>query len=242
MTRSILALSGADRHDFLQGLITNDVAHTKDGLVYAALLTPQGKYLADFFVFERGEALMIDVATSLAPMLAQRLTMYRLRADVQIAQADVIVSRGTGAAPEGALPDPRNQALGWRAYGAADLSDNTDWDALAVEHMIPESGIELTPDSYILEMGFERLSGVDFKKGCYVGQEITARMKHKTQLKKGLAQVQIEGAAQPDTPITTEDGKPAGHLHRIHGTSGLAYLRFDRANAPMQANGATITI
>jgi len=235
--RKVLALTGADRVDFLQGLVTNDVA--KGGIVYTALLTPQGKYLADFFVISQDDRLLIDVAESLAAMLFQRLSMYRLRADVQIVETELVVSRGVGNAPAGAWADPRHQALGWRLYGAADVSDDTDWTALRVAHLIPETGIELTPDSYILETNFEALHGVDFRKGCFVGQEIVARMKHKTELRKGLCRVQIDGDAQAGDAIL-KDGKPVGTLHSLAGDQGIAYLRFDRADSEMQAGHATL--
>ena len=238
--RTVFALTGADRVSFLQGLVTNDVSPDHAGLIYTALLTPQGKYIADFFVLPEAARLLIDVATELAAPLAQRLSMYRLRADVQIVETDLVVSRGTGPLPEGAMADPRNPALGWRLYGTTDISDNTDWDTIRATHLIPETGIELTPDTYILEAGFEALHGVDFRKGCYVGQEVTARMKHKTELKKGLARIRIDGDALPGTEITA-DGKPAGTLHTVAGQIGIAYLRFDRATGPMQAGSATVT-
>ena len=239
--RTILALTGDDREHFLQGLVTNDIARAREGIVYTALLTPQGKYLADFFILGDGDRLLIDVATPLAPMLAQRLAMYRLRARVGIEETGLVASRGTGPTPPGALPDPRHPALGWRAYGPDDISDGTDWDALRCAHLIPETGVELTPETYILEAGFERLNGVDFRKGCYVGQEVTARMKHKTELKKGLARVRVEGAATPGTEILAGD-KPAGTLHTVSGDAGIAYLRFDRATGPMQAGAATLRL
>ncbi len=240
--RSVLVLTGADRVDFLQGLVTNDVKKaTKDGIVYTALLTPQGKFIADFFVIGETDRLLIDVATSHLQTLGQRLTMYRLRADVQIAPSDIVVSCGTGPAPDGALPDPRDPAMGWRHYGKADISDDTDWEALRVLHSIPATGIELTEETYILEAGFERLNGVDFRKGCFVGQEIVARMKHKTTLRKGIAQVAITGDAQPGNDITA-NGKPVGTLHTVSGDRGLAYLRFDRADGEMEAGGARLRL
>jgi folate-binding protein YgfZ len=237
--RTLIGLTGPDAADLLQGLVTNDVPKSADALVYAALLTPQGKYIADFFIAMRGDAILIDVATSHAATLAQRLSMYRLRADVQIDEVALTVSRGTGSSPSGALVDPRHPALGWRLYGETDESDATDWDALRVAHVIPETGVELTPDTYILEAGFERLNGVDFRKGCYVGQEIAARMKHKTELKKGLAQVTISGSAPIGSDITA-DGKPAGTLYTQSGDHALAHLRFDRAGGEMKAGDATL--
>ena len=237
--RTILALTGTDRTEFLQGLVTNDIRRA--GLVYGALLTPQGKYIADFFTLTQQDRILIDVAASHAPALAQRLTMYRLRADVQIGETGLIVSRGTGERPAGALDDPRHPALGWRSYGDADLSDDTDWDALRVAHCIPETGVELTSDTYILEAGFERLHGIDFRKGCYVGQEIAARMKHKTELRKGLRTVAINGTAPIGTDIMAGD-KPVGTLFTQSGDQAIAYLRFDRAVGAMAAQDATITL
>ena len=129
--------------------------------------------------------------------------------------------------------------MGWRLYGTEAGDDGTDWDALRVRLGIPATGVELTDDAYILEMGFERLNGVDFRKGCFVGQEIVARMKHKTELRKGLARVAIDGAAAPGDEITAE-GRPVGRLHSVAGDEGLAFLRFDRAEGEMQAGEATL--
>ena len=241
MTRRLYRLTGADARHFLQGLTTNDLKGIDSGLVYTAMLTPQGKYIADFFLTADGDGILLDVDADLGPALVQRLSMYKLRADVQITEAALQLSRGTGPAPAGALPDPRHPALGWRAYGSEAGDDGTDWDALRVAHCIPETGIELTHDSYILEAGFERLHGVDFRKGCYVGQEVTARMKHKTELRKGLVRVAVTGAAPVGTEITA-DGKPAGTLYTQSGGFGIAYLRLDRATGPMQAGTAEVTL
>lgn len=239
--RSIIALSGSDTHKFLQGLITNDIGGLERGAVYAAILTPQGKFMVDFFLVREGDTVLLDVATPDAAALLKRLTMYKLRSDVTLILTERTVSRGLGAVPDGAVADPRHGALGWRAYDGRD-SEAVDWDAIRVAHCIPEAGIELTPDTYILEAGFERLHGVDFKKGCYVGQEVTARMKHKTELRKGLTSVAIEGAAPVGTPILTESGKEAGVLFTQSGGRAIAYLRFDRATGPMSAEGARVTL
>jgi folate-binding protein YgfZ len=239
--RRILRLSGADTRDFLQGLITNDIKRLEQGLVYAAILTPQGKYMADFFLMAAGDDVLLDADAAQGDMLIQRLTMYKLRANVTITPTDLHLHRGTGEAPPDALPDPRDAALGWRAYrDTPQQDDTTDWAALHVAHMIPQSGVELTPDTFILEMAFERLHGVDFRKGCYVGQEVTARMKHKTELRKGLAKVAVEGAAGAGAQITT-DGKPAGTLLTRAGDEALAYLRFDRSTGEMRADTAIVT-
>ncbi len=240
--RQILRIMGADAPEFLQGLITNDISGIQSGLIYAALLTPQGKYLADFFLKADGDTVLLDVDATQAEMLVQRLSMYKLRADVQIAQTDLHLHRGLHQMPEDAAADPRDPALGWRAYReTAQDNDTVDWPSLYVSLMVPSAGTELTTDSFILEMGFERLNGVDFRKGCYVGQEVTARMKHKTELRKGLARVCLSGDAAAGTPITSEDGKAAGTLLTRSGDEALAYLRFDRVTATMDAEGTSVT-
>lgn len=241
--RKVLRVSGPDAEQFLQGLVTNDVLRVKDGLVYAAMLTAQGKYRADFFLVPdpkpEGDDILIDVAQSLSADLLRALTMYKLRAKVTVTETDLTVSRGPGAAPDGAYDDPRDPRMGWRAYDGRPSVD-ADWDALRVDALIPESGIELTPDTFILEAGFERLAGVDFKKGCYVGQEVTARMKHKTELRKGLATVTVDGSAPVGTPILSGD-RPAGVLFTQSAGRGIAYLRFDRASGALSAGDAQVS-
>jgi folate-binding protein YgfZ len=232
----VFEITGGDRVAFLQGLVTNDLGRLKDGLVYAALLSPQGKYLADFFLLEQGDTVLLDIAPALAEATVRRLSMYRLRADVGIAESALKVFRGM----PGGLPDPRYSDLGTRTYATAGAEEPRDWDAVRVAGCIPESGIELVPDeSYILESGFERLNGVDFRKGCYVGQEVTARMKHKTELRKGLISVEVSGAVPVGTEIVAE-GKPAGVLYTQSGGRGIAYLRFDRAEGEMTAAGVAV--
>jgi len=239
-TRLILALTGADAESFLQGLTTNDMAGLGDGLVYTAMLTPQGKYLADFFVVRQDGKVIVDVAATLGDMLKKRLTMYRLRADVQIAASGLNLQRGTGHAPSGAWADPRHMELGWRQYtNMPEADDGTDWDSIRVAHCIPETGIELTPDTFILEAGFELLHGVDFKKGCYVGQEVTARMKHKTELRKGLARVSVSTLVPVGSEILANE-KPVGTVFTQSGGYGIAFLRFDRVAPEMTAGNATV--
>ena len=223
--RAVLRITGTDRVKFLQGLVTNDLRKLAQGPVYAAMLTPQGKYLADFFLIAEGDAILLDVQADLAAGLAQRLSMYRLRADVQIAPApEIVVVRGIGEMPEGAVPDPRHLALGWRRYGQTGGGPAAiDWDAIRVAQCVPETGIELIPgESFVLELGFERLNGVDHRKGCYVGQEVTARMKHKPELRMGLVQVSVEGPAEPGTPLVTEVERVAGVLQTRVGDLELA--------------------
>ena len=242
MDRRVVRLTGKDALMFLQGLVSNDVLPLAKGpgLVWTALLTPQGKYLADFFVVNTGTDLLLDLPEAMADSTLARLAMYRLRADVQMVSTDLPVSRGLGAPPEGAFGDPRHPDLGWRLYAPCP-AEPVDWDAVRVRNLIPESGIELIPnESYLLETGFERLHGVNFRKGCYVGQEVTARMKHKTELRKGLARVRLSAPVPVGTPLVS-DGKEAGVVYTQAGDQGIAWLRFDRS-ANLTANGVAVQV
>jgi folate-binding protein YgfZ len=257
--RAILRMDGGDARAVLQNTVTNDIGKLAPGrAVYTALLTPQGKYLFDFFLVEAPDgALLIDAPAAQAQGLARRLKMYCLRRDASIAAEDalgVALAWGSQSAPGAAdaivVADPRSPALGWRIYasdpaaalrasGAKGVSPAA-WHALRVRHIVPESGVELVPEeTFILEANFEALNGVDLRKGCFVGQEVTARMKHKTELKRRLVQVRVEGEAPPGTPVTA-DGKPAGTLFTQEDGRGLAHLRLDRAKRPLEAGAATV--
>ena len=263
--RQILRIAGDDAKAFLQGIVTNDVDKLNDGLVYAALLSPQGKYLFDFFLFLRSGDIHLDVSKAQVDSLVQRLTMYRLRSRVEFEAADLEVERGLGTdlRPPGAFSDPRHRELGWRRYrgdgeqerlpessiprssnrsakGTVSRTGEIDWTAIRVDNCVPETGIELVPNStYILEAGFERLNGVDFAKGCYVGQEVTARMRHKTTLRKGLAVVNVDGAVPVGTEIRAS-GRVAGTLFSQANGKGIAHLRFDRLSGDMSADGIKV--
>ena len=241
MQRKVFRFSGTDARKFLQNLITNDIKRLDTGPVYSALLTPQGKFIADFFLIPAGNDILMDVDTDAAAPLIPRLNMYKLRADVTISETNLIVSRGLNDAPEGAVADPRDANLGWRYYGAEDHNtDTVDWDALRVDHKIPEMGRELDAESYILEMGFEGLNGVDFRKGCYVGQEVTARMKHKTELRKGLVRL-VSDADIPENADVVSNGKVIGRTHTSAGKRALAYLRYDRVDGDISVNDIPVT-
>jgi hypothetical protein len=248
--RRIVALTGEGALPFLQGLVTADVMPLAQGpgLVWTALLSPQGKYLADFFVAETGAGLLLDLPEALAEDVLRRLAAYRLRARVGFEPSPLHPVRGLGPDPADALPDPRHPALGWRAWRAAPGAPGAiDWAALAVDHLVPQTGDDLVPgESYILEYGFDRLGGVDFRKGCYVGQEVTARMRHKTELRKGLVRVTLPaplppGTLPPGTPVVTAEGREAGRLGTRAGERALAWLRFDRLAGPLSAAGLPVT-
>ncbi len=262
--RAVLAVSGSDAAGFLQGLVTNDVARLADGgAIHAALLTPQGKYLFDFLVFARGAAFCLDCEAGARAALAKRLGMYKLRADVAIDEAvddPVFALFGAGAAAASgriagaaAFADPRHPALGARVVGeaaeaalrqtGAEPAARAEYDALRIAHGVPDGRRDLVPEkSFLLENGFDELNGVDFEKGCYVGQEVTARMKHRNLVRKRLVPVRIDGAApEPGTKIYRDETE-VGEMRSSEGALGLALLRIDAIDGGGALRAAAATI
>ena len=239
--RTVLCVRGPDAKSFLQNLVTNDVTKLNNKIIYSALLTPQGKLFADFFLADLGQDILIDVNSKVSDSLLKLLNLYKLRAEITIEKTNLKVSTGINNRPQNGLEDPRHPKMGWRYYGNEALSEkNIDWEKLRIENLIPEFGKELSSDSYILEYGFEKLNGVDFKKGCYVGQEVTARMKHKTKLRKGLAIVETTGRVPLNTPIYANNNI-VGKVFSSTKEQALAYLRFELASKNMMAGEIEIT-
>lgn len=243
--RGLLRIAGPDRRVFLQGLVTNDVNRLdSDGILYAAMLTPQGKFLADFFLVAAPDSILLDTDSALVDDLVKRMTLFKLRSKVMIERVSMSVTAGVGPLPQGALADPRHPDMGWRLYGTALTQGSpVDWDARRVAACVPATGRELVVgESFILEYGFERLRGVDFRKGCYVGQEVTARMHLKTELRKGLAVVEVDGVAQEGATIVTTGGRAAGVMGTVARDRGLAWLRFDRSRGELLAGAARLRV
>lgn len=271
--RGILAVAGPDRASFLQGLVSNDVMRVAaDRAVYAALLTPQGKYLFDFIMVEQDGEIWLDTEAARLADLQRRLSMYRLRAKVELlARPDLTVAAvfGEGAAAAFGLPaepgaakiceagvvlvDPRLAELGCRLivergqlglhgdrFAAADFAA---YDRHRLALGIPDGSRDLVPDkSILLEAGFDELHGVDWQKGCYMGQELTARTRYRGLIKKRLFPVQIDGAAPASGTLVTLDGKEAGELRSSCDGRGLALLRLDAIGEghELSAGGAAI--
>jgi folate-binding protein YgfZ len=247
---------GADAGKFLQGLITNDIGRAHGtAAIHAGLLSPQGKILFDFFVVEDGDGFLIDVAQDKAGELVQRFNFYRLRAQVEIAAASLVVAAvwgGTPRPPAGAIvyADPRLAALCLRVLlrAGTDLAmlgceahGEADYHAFRISQGVPEGGRDYGfGDAFPHEALFDQLNGVDFAKGCFVGQEVVSRMEHRGTARKRI--VPVEGAAAlPGSGTSVEaDGVPIGALGSVSSTSGLALIRLDRAEAAL-AGGKSIT-
>ena len=264
--RGVLEVSGGDATKLLQGLVSNDLDQLAEvPALYAALLTPQGKYLFDFLVFAHGDALWLDVEDARLDDLVRRLMLYRLRADVGFAKRDDVAvytlfdgDAGAVAGAEIDVVDPRLAALGRRVVGEprevepalADLAEPAtfaDYDRHRLDLGVPAGTRDLEPDrALLLENGFVELHGVDFDKGCFVGQELTARMRHRGSVRKRLLPVTLEGEAAPGTPIRAGDIE-IGELRSCNGTQGLALIRLDRwnkakdAGTELQAEAAVVS-
>src|SRR5215472_9688945 len=259
--RGVLAVSGPDRRPFLQGLVSNDVDKVSPSAArYAALLTAQGKYLHDFMMTEAGESIWLDAEAARLSDLKRRLSIYRLRAKVALAERpelcvaaifgpDAVAALGLPSTPGAArsfhsgvvFVDPRLAALGARAIlpsveartsladaGIAEVGFD-GYDRLRLSLGISDGSRDLVLEkSILLESGFDELNGVDWQKGCYIGQELTARTKYRGLVKRRLMPVRIEGPSPSPGAVVTADGREVGEMRSSRDGLGLALLRIEK--------------
>jgi folate-binding protein YgfZ len=265
--RGVIKLTGADTEKFLQKLITNSVMEIPLGEGrYSALLTPQGKILFDFFVIplpEGAEAgYYVDCVKDQAPDLVKRLTFHRMRWKVGI--EDLTETYGVAAVWGSELPpetqgltvyrDPRNPAIGFRVIGprealASFAPDDAAYEAHRIVVGLPKGGIDFVyGDTFVHEANLDALNGVDFKKGCYVGQEVVARVHFRKSARKRIVKVHFDGSA-PSSGAEVKAGDIAvGQVGSIYGSEGLAMLRLDRlddaknAGTPVKAGEAAVAV
>jgi folate-binding protein YgfZ len=262
--RGVVKVSGEDARNFLNGLVTTDVTPLAPGLGrFGALLTPQGKIVFDFLITEapsgHGGGFLLDCPRPLAQNLADKLGFYKLRARVTV--ENLSDSLGVIAAWEGnpavkpdlAYADPREPALGWRILApqdlaakvadliGADLVDSEAYEAHRIAAGVPRGGLDFTyGDAFPHETNMDRLHGVDFDKGCYVGQEVVSRMQHRGTARTRTVRVTLEGA-RPEAGIAVLAGdKSVGTMGSSSGQNGLALIRTDRVADALQA-GVTLT-
>ncbi|MBX9634537.1 MAG: folate-binding protein [Magnetospirillum sp.] len=269
LNRAVLSVAGEDRRTFLQGLISNDIAKAgPDRAIWAAFLTPQGKFLWDLFIVESGDAFLIDVEAERAEDFRKKLSMYKLRAKVTItvmaemAVYAALVPNALGLGGEAgtacafgdgiAYVDPRLPQLGARVLltsaeplQAAGLNEAplAVWDVLRLGLGVPDGSRDMPVDkALLLENGFDELGGVDFNKGCYMGQELTARTKYRGLVRKRLLPVVIQGdAPEPGTPILAGEAE-AGEMRSSNGPVGLGMIRLEHLKSPLTCGGATLTV
>ncbi|GLK68134.1 YgfZ/GcvT domain-containing protein [Hansschlegelia plantiphila] len=262
--RGVLHVAGPDAGAFLDNLLTSDVADLAPGrAAYAALLTPQGKIIVDMIASRSGDGFRLDLPRPLVADVARRLALYRLRSKVEIADRSdefrVAALWGDGLLPriEGDLvSDPRLPALGARAYlptGAAlpeGLSGGLDaWRAHRVALGVPYGGLDFVyGETFPHEACLDQLGGVDFKKGCYVGQEVVSRMEHRGTARTRVTPVLLDGLPAPIGSAVTAGERTIGRMGSSADGRGLALLRLDRvadaraAGTPLIAGAAMLTV
>ena len=255
--RSVLEVVGEDRLSFLQGLVTNDV----EGLAeregrFTGLLSPQGKILFDFFVVSAGDAFLIDCSSELAANLTKRLTLYRLRAKVTIADVSdrwrVGAAWGEGAAEWAEAnapviyPDPRLPALGFRllvlgSHQPEFSASFADYEAMRIAFAVPEGGKDYAyGDAFPHEACLDLLHGVSFKKGCFVGQEVVSRMQHRGTARTRVLAVSSEQSLPHGGADILTGGLTVGKLGSVAGRQGIALARVDRVKEALK-KGQTFT-
>lgn len=258
--RSLIAVGGDDRITFLQGLVTNDVTNLEGKAVWSALLTAQGKYLHDFIILADGDRLLLDVEADRRDDLIRRLRMFRLRAKVDLTdlagQLGVFArldgtqaERGTVTRVDGGwqIVDPRQASLGHRFILPANTpasGEFADWDRARLTLGIPDGSRDLIPEkSILLDNGFDELAGVAWNKGCYVGQELTARTRYRGLVKKRLLAVRVTGPLPEAGTIVTRDGVDVGEIRSGRDDLALALIRLDALSGavPLLCGGATLS-
>jgi folate-binding protein YgfZ len=233
--RSLINVSGEEAESFLDNILTCKVIGLEeDQASFGALLTPQGKILFDFFLIKKDDGFVFDIATSLAEDFTKRLTFYRLRAKVTIEpQPELSVFAlwgGENPNAEKQVADPRLKNMGWRDYsGTKPNCEGADYTEHRINNAMPQGGLDFDyGDAYPHEVLMDQFGGVDFKKGCYVGQEVVSRMQHRGTAKKRIIIVESKDPLPATSTPITADGKPAGTLGSVSGNIGLAMLRLDR--------------
>ena len=250
--RGVVKVAGEAARKFLNGLVTADLSHLPAGAAFAALLTPQGKIIVDFIAVEAAEGgFLLDCPRALVPTLVERLGFYRLRAKITIEDSSesVAVMAIWGAPENGGAggschADPRLPALGLRCIGpAADASPDTDaaeYEAHRIALGIPQGGLDFAyGDAFPHEADMDQLNGVDFQKGCFIGQEVVSRMEHRGLARTRVIPVALDGAAPTPGTAVTADGKTLGVMGSAARGRGLAALRLDRVEEAL-ANGTPI--
>ena len=245
--RTVLRLSGRDTRDFLQGLLTQDVqALSPETPLYAGLLSPQGKALFQLFLFADGEDVLIDAPAAGADALVKRLAMFRLRKQVQIAPEPGLFVWQQWGAQSRHPADPRDARAGSRflapAGTAAEAGALEAWHAHRLMLGLPDADEIGTDELLWLETNARELNGVSFTKGCYTGQENTARMHHRDKLRKRLLPMRLSARSAPDAKVMAGD-REAGQLRGTpHADLQMALFRMDHAGQPLTVEGAPATL
>ena len=254
--RALICLDGPDSESLLQGIITQDITLLEtQPAIFTAMLSPQGKWQHDFFIIKHDNVIYIDHDAAVTETLLKRLKLYKMRADVSIRLCDewhFALWPTQATAPSGGIHfiDPRHEALPARHWSKSPIASDVttqDYAAIRVAHGIPEGGVDVTEKETALDVSYDHLHAVSFTKGCYVGQEVTARMHYKSVVRKGFFQVQSEVPLKAAGTIQC-NGKAVAELRSHHGEQGIAFGRIDAvltaldSDHPCDLNGQLVQL
>jgi hypothetical protein len=243
-SRAVIAVRGPDWRPFLQNLLTNDVESLAVGEArFTALLTPQGRLLYDLFVIAREDGAWLDVQAEWRDALIQRLTLYRLRAKVEIVALDLAVSASPVFGVNGLwVQDPRLPGLGWRGYGAEGSGPESLYDARRLLLGVPGPADWGTDKTYPIEANFDLLGGIDFHKGCFIGQETTSRMHRRGAVKTRMLPLVFDGPTPASgAEVLAGDLRAGEVLSGVHGRA-MGLMRLDRIEGPLTVGGQPVRV
>ena len=247
--RAVLYIQGSDRESFLQGLISNDISKLKDNKpIFSLLLTPQGKVLFDFIIWQIDNDILIDCTEKQSDLLIQKLEFYKLRSNVTIEKTNLQIHAIWGnTLPSNILLDPRHAGLGGRIIGDKIDLDTTpvtldDYIMHRIQHIVPEGMDEIpSNDSFPLEYGLHNLNGIDFKKGCFIGQEVTSRTYRRGKINKSLCIVKSHNVLTYNMPIISEN-RQVGAVRCVQNNLALALLRTESLDKNLTANDTPLEV
>lgn len=245
-SRALIRVTGPEARPFLHNLLTQDVESLAQGqLRFGGLLSPPGRLLFDLFLSGLEDGVLLDVAADRREALLQRLAMYRLRAEVAVEADDGAVFAAWNGEAEGFIPDPRTPALGGRRYGG-DVEPNAtedDWQAHRLAVGVPDPAADAPSDkTYPIEADFDLLNGIDFQKGCFVGQETTSRMKRRGAIRSRMLPIAFDGPAPAFGAEVLNGELRAGEVLSGREGAAMALLRLDRIDGALTVDGRAITV
>jgi hypothetical protein len=244
-SRALIRVSGPDARPFLHNLLTQDVETLAEGAVrYGALLSPPGRLLFDLFLWGTEDGVVLDVAADQREALIQRLSMYRLRSDVQIAALDEPVFAAWDGEAAGFVADLRLSALGGRAWGlhVETTASEDDYRVHGLRHGVPDPALDTVPDkTWPIEANFDLLNGIDFHKGCFIGQETASRMHRRGTVKNRMMGLTFDGPPPPFGAEVLNGSLRAGEVMGGRDGAAIALLRVDRLDGSLSVDGRPVT-
>lgn len=245
--RAVIEVTGPQNKQFLQGLITNDVSKIAEGaFIYALMLTPQGRFLYDFFITEQGGRLLIDCQKSKVEEIIKKLNMYKLRAQVAVTPTELQVYAAFSQIDPEFYADPRNARMGFRSLRSTLFASQPalfqHYEMKRIELLIPDADKDFIPErSFPLEYGANELNAIDYQKGCYVGQELTARTQHRGTVRKKLCKLEFtEAAPEKGSEINSHAGHKVGIVLGSLGTVGLGLINMEDFHAYQPVHGIKV--